>query len=298
MDKLAPIALFTYKRLEKLKKAVTSLKNCDLSKNSHLYVISDGPKNKQEKLIVVKIRKYIKTIKGFKKISIILRKTNFGLSKNIIKGVDQIINKHEKIIVLEEDIVVEKNFLKFLNQSLEIYKNENKIWHISGWNYNLKLKSIFDAYFTKTMNCWGWGTWKNRWKYYEKKPKKIINTWTKEMIKEFNLDNNLNFFSQILRNNSKKINTWAIFWYAVIFENNKLCLNPVSTLSENQGIGKDSTHTKSVEKIYQSKINLQKKKKKISYPKKICEDKEILKQIKKKIKINNRLKFFKKFINF
>ena len=253
-SKLAPIVVFTYVRVEKLKKSIETLKQCDLSKKSHLYIFSDSYKNKKEKPYVDKVRKYIKSIKGFKKISIIFRKKNYGLSHNIIDGVTKIINRHGKIIVIEEDIIVDKNFLNFLNQSLNFYKNKKSIWHISGWNYNLNMPLSFDGYFTKTMNCWGWGTWKDRWKYFEKNPKKIIDTWTKKMISQFNFDNTHNFFSQIVRNKEHKINTWAIFWYAVIFENRKLCLNPTITHSENIGIGKGSTHTSNIDEIFKTKL--------------------------------------------
>lgn len=50
---------------------------------------------------------------------------------------------------------------------------------------------------------------------------------------------NYNFWQQITYNKKNKINTWAIFWYATIFQNNGLCLNPVNTFTEN--IGNDGT---------------------------------------------------------
>ena len=44
MKKLAPIVVFTYVRVEKLKKSIETLKQCDLSKKSHLYIFSDSYK--------------------------------------------------------------------------------------------------------------------------------------------------------------------------------------------------------------------------------------------------------------
>jgi len=297
MKKLAPIVIFTYIRVEKLKKSIESLRQSNLSNRSHLYIFSDSAKNKKEEQRVNKVREYIRSIKGFKKISIILRKKNYGLSNNIIDGINKIINKHGKIIVVEEDIIVDKNFLNFLNYSLNFYKNKKSVWHISGWNYNLKLPITPDGYFTKTMNCWGWATWKNRWKYFEKKPKKIINSWTQDMIDEFNFDNTLNFFSQIIRNEKKKINTWAIFWYAVIFENKKLCLNPTFSHSENIGIGKGSTHTNNIDEIFNSKIN-QEVKNKLKLPKVFKENNFVRQKIKKEIKKMNQKKILKKIKDY
>ena len=121
---------------------------------SYLYIISDGAKNKIEENKIKKVRNYVKKIKGFKKISIVIRKKNYGLSFNIVKGVNSIINKHGKIIVLEDDIKVGKNFLDFLNYCLDKYNKQNKVWHISAWNYNVDLPRSLDAYFIRTMNCW------------------------------------------------------------------------------------------------------------------------------------------------
>lgn len=293
MKKLAPIVIFTHTRLEKLKKTITALKKNELSIKSYLYIISDGAKNKIEENKIKKVRNYIKKIKGFKKISIVLRKKNYGLSFNIVKGVNSIINKHGKIIVLEDDIKVGKNFLDFLNYCLDKYNKQNKVWHISAWNYNVDLPRSLDAYFIRTMNCWGWATWKNRWKFYKKNPKKIIQNWSKSKIKRFNIDNNFNFFSQIIRNHENKINTWAIFWYAIIFEKKGLCLNPTVSLTENIGVGADSTHTFQVDEILKSKIKVSSKKQ-FKLPNVFTEDRKMIEKIKKQIKKNNRLKFLRK----
>ena len=76
--------------------------------------------------------------------------------------------------------------LKFMNLNLTYYKNQKKVWHISGWNYNVNFNVEEDAYFTRGMNCWGWGTWRDRWKYFEKKPNVIIKSWTRNKIFRFN----------------------------------------------------------------------------------------------------------------
>ena len=296
MKNLAPILVFTHVRIDKLKKCISSLKHCYQSNRSHLYIISDGAINQSQHVKIKKIRNFIRSIQGFKKVSIIYRKKNFGLAKNIITGVSEIINKHGKIIVLEEDIVVRKDFLTYMNLCLEKYEKNNKIWHISGWNYNVKVTSIFDAYFIRTMNCWGWATWKNCWSNFKKDPKSIINKWSKNKITEFNFDNSFNFYSQVIRNYEKKINTWAIFWYASIFENDKLCVNPKNTLTKNIGIGKDATNSFQIDEIFQSNFN-DKLKHKFILPNKISEEKSINQEIKKKIRMNKIRKYITKIKN-
>ena len=294
MKKLAPIVLFTYNRLNTLRTTIQFLKKNKLANYSNIYIYSDFYKSNADKHNVLKVRKYLKSIKGFNQKKIILRKKNYGLAKNIINGVDEVLKRNTKVIVLEDDIKVSKYFLDYMNQTLNLYKNKKKIWHISGWNYNVKVSNSYDAYFTRTMNCWGWATWKDRWKYFNKNPNEIIKKWSSKDVYRFNFDGSYNFFSQIERNKSKKINTWAIFWYATIFQNRGLCLNPKKTLVSNIGIGNSASNTKSFDDVFNgnaSNLGFLPKK----FPIKLTENKYIFSVIRNKfliMKVRNKIKYF------
>ena len=294
MKKLAPIVLFTYYRLNTLRTTIQFLKKNKLANHSNIYIYSDFYKSNADKHNVLKVRKYLKSIKGFNQKKIILRKKNYGLAKNIINGVGEVLKGNTKVIVLEDDIKVSKYFLDYMNQTLNLYKNKKKIWHISGWNYNIKVSNSYDAYFTRTMNCWGWATWKDRWKYFNKNPNEIIKKWSSKDVYRFNFDGSYNFFSQIEKNKSKKINTWAIFWYATIFQNRGLCLNPKKTLVSNIGIGNSASNTKSFDDVFNGNASnlvfLPKK-----FPTKLIENKYIFSVIRNKfliMKVRNKIKYF------
>jgi hypothetical protein len=298
MVKLSPVVIFCYQRIKLLKLLVESLKKNQESTKTILYIFCDGYKNSVDKSNVIELRKYIKNIKGFKKIIIIKRRKNLGLSGNIIAGVECIFKKYNSAIFLEDDLIVSKDFLKFMNYALNFYSNNRKVWHISGWNYsidNIKNKLCFDkqdAYLWRVMNCWGWGTWKNRWKFFKKNPDAIIKNWNNNKIKKFNLDGNYNFFSQIVRNKENKINTWAIFWYATIFNHKGLCLNPKISLTKNNGFDKFSTHSP-----YKDENNLKFKtclNDNINLPKLLKEDSYFVNIVKNYLKNN----YFKKMLNY
>ena len=178
----APIILFTYRRHNILKKVIKNLELNKLSKYSEIYIFSDGYKNFNDKKDVLKVRKYLKTIKFFKKEKNLLRNKNMGLTKNIILGITKVLSIKKKAIILEDDILVSENFLKFMNLCLDKYKNKKKIWHINGWNYNLKeTHSSDDVFFWRGMHCWGWATWQDRWKKFERKPKKTYESFKKRI---------------------------------------------------------------------------------------------------------------------
>ncbi len=277
MKKLSPIILFVYNRPWHTKQTIEALQKNELAQNSELFIHSDGYKSNKDKENVKKVRKYIKTIDGFKKIKIIEQNKNLGLTNSIVSGVTNIINKFGKIIVLEDDLITSPYFLKFMNNALNFYEKEKKVWHISGWNYPINTAKLPDTFLWRTMNCWGWGTWADRWKYYEKNIEKTINTFSKKDIKRFNIDGMENFWEQVLSNKRKKIDTWDIFWYTTIFKKNGLCLNPTQTFVKNIGLDGSGIHC-GITKIFDNDLSY---KQKIKFNQKLVEDKKALKRIKK-----------------
>ena len=124
MNKLAPVVLFVYNRPEHTKQTVEALQKNELAIKSELFIYSDAPKNIGVKEKIDEVRKYIKSINGFKKVTVIKREKNWGLAASIIDGVTKIVNEYGKVIVLEDDLVTSPYFLKFMNDALEFYKKK------------------------------------------------------------------------------------------------------------------------------------------------------------------------------
>jgi hypothetical protein len=252
--KLAPVVLFTYARPKHTIKTVESLiKNLNAI-NTEIFVYIDFPRNETDVTPNEEVINYIESIEGFKSVNIIKRTENFGLAKNIIEGVSEVLLKHERVIVLEDDMVTSPYFLDFMNQGLDKYSDQESVWHISGWNYPIDDSDLLDAFFWRGMNCWGWATWKNRWDKFKKDPGDILDNWSADMINRFNLDGHHNFYSQVIGNHKGKINTWAIFWYATIFENDGLCVSPAVGYIENIGHDGSGVHCGSID-IYKTTLN-------------------------------------------
>ncbi len=233
--KLAPIVLFVYNRLEHTKATIEALCENERANESQLFIFSDAAQNADNERLVQMVRDYIKTITGFKSIAIIERENNIGLAESIIDGVTRIINEYGRVIVLEDDIVTSPKFLSYMNDALNYYQDRKKVWHISGWNYPIDKGGLEDCFLWRTMNCWGWATWADRWKHFERNVDKTFNEFSKKDIKAFNLDNAYNFWGQVIANKEGRNKTWAIFWGACIFKNRGLCLNPVQTYVFNAG---------------------------------------------------------------
>jgi len=250
MTSYAPITLFAYKRPWHLMQCLEALRGNDLASECCLYVFCDGPRNDHDALDVEAVRRCARRIDGFRKVEVIERRMNLGLVGNIIEGVTQVIEAHGKVIVLEDDIVTSPHFLRFMNEALDYYVDEKKVWHVSGWNFPVRSVAGQDIFFQRVMSCWGWATWSGRWRYYERDPHALLNRFSPQDIRRFNLDGAYNFWEQVLQNASGNLHTWAIFWYASIFLNNGLCLNPSSSLVRNIGHDGSGEHCSNISEYY------------------------------------------------
>lgn len=245
----APIILFVFNRPWHTKQTIEALKKNELADKSDLIIYSDTSHNLDAVILVKEVREYLKTVSGFKSVKIIEREKNWGLAKNIINGVTDVVNKYGRVIVLEDDIVTSPAYLLFMNQGLNFYQNEKKVWHISGWNYPIDLSKVCDTFFWRVMNCWGWATWADRWNHFEKNPQLLIETMTHQQKHNFDLDGSGMFWHQVVANARGKINTWAIFWYATIYRNGGLCLNPKHSYVNNIGNDGSGVHCDNSQKF-------------------------------------------------
>jgi GT2 family glycosyltransferase len=201
---LAPIVLFVYNRPDHTCRTIAALAANMLAKESELFIFSDAPKNDAATEAVQSVRSFIDGIQGFKNVTVTERGTNWGLAKSIISGVTEIVNRYGKVIVLEDDIVTSPYFLTYMNGALDYYKDNKKVWHISGWNSPINPDGLDNAFFWHGMDCWGWATWQNRWKNFTKDADLLLSQFTKYDIFRFNHNNSADMWGQVLANKAKK----------------------------------------------------------------------------------------------
>jgi hypothetical protein len=164
-NNLTPVVLFVYNRPYQTEQVLASLAQNQEAKDTDLIIFSDAPKNPQHETKVKTVRTLIHSFSGFKSISIIETKENKGLSKSIIEGVTQIIEKYGKVIVLEDDCVVSPYFLNYMNDALIYYKDFQNIGSISGYTPPIQIPADYrqDVFFVPRICSMSWATWHDRW---------------------------------------------------------------------------------------------------------------------------------------
>jgi hypothetical protein len=233
---LAPIGISTYSRLQHLKQTIEALKANKLAKESDLYIFSDAARPGDEGRVDA-VRKYIDSIKGFKKVHVIKRIENSRVRNNR-DGIASLLDKYGKCIFLEEDIVTAQGFLKFMNESLNIYEKDKRIFSITGYSppIDIPIDYCGDVFILRRASGWGMGIWHDRYKeisYLDNddvQDKFSINKEVEELSK-YGED----LLNMILLDAAGKIDAFDVKVFYYQFMNEKYTIYPRKSLVRNIG---------------------------------------------------------------
>lgn len=239
---LAPISLFTYARPEHTQRTVEALlRNPGVNKHD-LIVYCDAPRTPDKEQAVAAVREYLQTVTGFRSVTIHHRPHNYGLAKSIIDGVTEVLSRHERVIVLEDDMVTSPYFLTYMNEALERFANDDRVISIHGYLYPVR-QVLPEAFFLRGADCWGWATWRRGWALFNSDGQALLDELKRRnLIKVFDFNGSYGY-SQMLESQIKGTNdSWAIRWYASAFLADKLTLYPGRSLVHNIGNDASGTH--------------------------------------------------------
>lgn len=255
----APICLFTYNRLKELEKTIDGLKSNYLSNESELFIFSDQAKNIQNQVRVNAVRQYLKSITGFKSIQIIESKENKGLAKSIIDGVTYILDRYEKVIVLEDDLISSPNFLNFMNQALNFYQTDQNIQSISGFSLALENKEK-EVYFQTRPGSWGWASWRDRWNleiFDKEEIKEKLNS-DSSLLKKFKIKCGADISKMLLDSIHNRNDSWYVCWAFDHYMKNHYSVFPAYSYVQNIGFGNEGTHCQGINSHFSVLVDQQK----------------------------------------
>lgn len=257
MTELVPIVLFTYKRLDTLQQTVRALAANQLAAQSDLIIYSDGAKKYEDELIIEDIRTYLKTITGFKTVTIYESGINQGLATSIIQGVSAVMVQYHKAIVLEDDLISSTNFLEYMNQALDFYQDNPQILSISGYSPIIKGLEQNDVYFTQRASSWGWACWEDRWNKIDWQAKSYNEFQTDALAKKKFNKMGSDMTLMMKRQMNGTINSWAIRFCFHQFQNGLFSVHPSLSKVKNIGFAeKNATNTVQKYNRFQSEFDV------------------------------------------
>ena len=242
---MSPICLFVYKRYDTTKLMLESLLACPECADSELYVFMDEARNDSEADDVEKVRALFDNLQGFKAIHPYPARMNKGMARSVIDGVTTVLQQHESIIVLEDDLVVAPDFLTFMNTALEAYRDRSDIWSISGYTPNLKEIEQYDkngVFLVPRAQCWGWATWSDRWETVDWEVSDFnYLARNKKRRKAFDMGGN-DLFRTLEMEHRERIESWAVRWAYAASKQKMWTVNPMLSKVQNIGLKSSTSH--------------------------------------------------------
>jgi len=243
---MCPVAIFVYNRVDNTRRTLAALMQNTLAAETDVYVFADGGKDERSWKQVNEVRSYLHELEQnhpFRSLTLVLRPENFYLERNIIEGIDYVLQRHDRICVLEDDIVTSPYFLQFINDALVTYQDDTRVMHVGGFT-NLH-PSLFPShpsptYFTPHMAGWGWATWRDRWQQHfrhfqsEDEALAILTPQDIDAIQYGGV-------FPCLKSLKKNPIPWDCCWEIAIRKAGGLCLYPTHTLVRNIGL-RNGTH--------------------------------------------------------
>jgi hypothetical protein len=172
---------------------------------------------------------------------------NQGCKVGVSSAINWFFDQVEDGIILEDDCVPHPDFLHFCSTLLDVYRDDQRVWVISGTNFqNGQKRGDGSYYFSRYNHIWGWATWRRAWQHYERDMSfwpewKLSEDWAKKLPNPAERRSWLKVFDRVY---AGMIDTWDYQWTASVWYRGGLTATPNCNLVSNIGFGQDGAHTK------------------------------------------------------
>jgi hypothetical protein len=240
----APIVLFTYDRPGHTRQTLEALTANDGAGESDLFVYSDGPKAPDRGDSVREVREYLRSLTGFKSVTVIEREENMGLAASVIAGVTETLTRSPSVVVMEDDLLTTRKFLGFVNSALATYEHRPDVFSVTGYNYPLRIPPSYheDAYLSYRSSSWGWGTWRDRWSQVDWSVTDYAEFVTDARAQELFRRGGDDLPQMLEMQMSGELDSWSIRFDYAHYKHDAVCLHPVVSKVQNIGFDRSGVH--------------------------------------------------------
>ncbi len=235
----APIVMISYNRPGLVRLSMNNVALANGSAGHDIFMFIDGPRNDEDKVKQDEIQEIVTAYqKQLPRMTIIRRESNYGCRGNIVDAISQIVSKYGKVIVIEDDILISRTFLDYMDEALSFYENDKSIWSINAYqspNLRIPKDYPYDVYLDPVNMCWGWGTWSDRWNQVDFDLKDWeVDKGNPEIISRLNKAGR-QLIGMIEAQASGRLKTWDIQCAYHVVKNGLMSIEPRYQLSKNIG---------------------------------------------------------------
>jgi hypothetical protein len=233
--KLKPVLIITYSRPENCSKLLDALfkQGC-----KRVYIAIDHGTTEE----ILRCQSAFdcfesKYVLMFEKFEVWRRTDNLGVAASVITALDWFFKHEESGLILEDDLFISEDLLKFISNGLDILELDERVFSISGSNFfpHLSKENFLSSYFIG----WGWGTWRNRWE-------RARGSYSREIVRpSFSFNEYVNFWNiGAYRCQIGTVDTWDLQLTKYIRENQLVNVISSCNLVSNFGFDEYSSHTR------------------------------------------------------
>lgn len=216
------------------------------AKPPRLYVAADGPRQtRMEEGLCEDVRSIATQVDWPCEVNTLFRNENLGCKRAVSSAIAWFFEREVEGIVLEDDCLPSISFFAFADQLLERYREDERVFLVSGYNkQDVWDCDGYDYFFSNYGGIWGWASWRRAWKYYDRDMTDL-----EDSIRKGVFENLLGAreaavrVRQLREVKEKNVDTWDYQWGFARHKNNGLSCVPRKSLVKNIGFGKDATHT-------------------------------------------------------
>jgi hypothetical protein len=258
---MPPVLLVAFNRPKETARVIARLREV---KPARVYFAVDGAREgRSEDAELVELTKQLaKEFDWDCELRTAFQAKNLGCGLGVSTAISWALTIEESVIVLEDDILPDPSFFPFCEVLLKRFKNDDRIFAISGCNYvpNEVFSDINSYRFSRIPHVWGWAVWKRSWDTYNFD----IKNWKQE-VSFSQLRHQLGgswlaailwrkLFDLVAQN---KIDTWDYQLAFASLKSKSLVATSNVNLTENLGFGPGATHTQRIPKYIRPTIEIE-----------------------------------------
>ncbi|MEJ7556670.1 MAG: glycosyltransferase [Pedobacter sp.] len=248
MEKSVIIGVFCYNRVSKLKRCIEALKKNPECSTLDIIFFSDGHKHEADKENIQEVRNYIDNLTGFKSVIKHYREKNLSTGPNFRTGLTFLSENYERFIIVEDDLIVSPNYIKYLTDALEFYKSDKTVFCVTAYVFPLKTENYpYDTIVYKRFCSYGWAGWADRFGdviWDEEELRQLMET-SPGFTKRLNAEGH-DLGRMLVKQIKGKISTWDIQMQTHVSENRLKVIYPTLSKVSNIGFDEESTNTSGI----------------------------------------------------